>query len=121
MYQDIINYTHNCLQCTKASCVRRKLSPSMKSIPVDYPSQIVGVDIMELSLTTNGNRYAIVFQDLFTKWPMVYAATDQKAPTLLVKEIVPMFNLPEALLQSWYQLTFMSNARCSQANRNQGT
>ena len=58
---------------------------------------------MELPLTTIGNRYAIVFQDLFTKYPMVYAASDQKAitlDTLLVKEIIPMFGVPEALLSN---------------------
>jgi len=56
---------------------------------------------MELPVTTRGNRYAIVFQDLFTKWPMVYSAPDQKAvriAKLFVEEIVPMFGVPEALL-----------------------
>ena len=101
MYQNIIIYTRNCLQCALVTCVGRKQSPPMKPIPVHHPFQIVDVDIMELPLTTNGNRYAIVFQDLFTKWPMVYASPDQKAitlPTLLVKEIVPMFGVPEAIL-----------------------
>ena len=81
-------------------CGKRQ-SPPMKSIPVDHPFQIVGIDIMELPLTTNGNKYAIVFQDLFTKWPMVYAAPDQKATRLakkLVNEIVPMFDVPKDLL-----------------------
>ena len=38
-------------------------------ISVDYPFQIMGVDIMELPLTTKGNKYLIVFQDLFTNDP----------------------------------------------------
>ena len=45
--------------------------------------------------------YVIVFQDLFTKWPMVYAAPDQKATRpakILVNEIVPMFGIPDTLL-----------------------
>ena len=45
--------------------------------------------------------YVTVFQDLCTKWPMVYAVPDQKATRLaklLVEEIVPMFGVPEALL-----------------------
>ena len=101
MYQDIINYVRNCPQCAIATGVGRRQSPPMKSIPVDHPFQIVGIDIMELPLTTNGNWYAIVFQDLFTKWPMVYATPDQKAmriAKLLAEEIVPMFGVPEALL-----------------------
>ena len=101
MYQDIIIYACNCLQCAIATGIGRRQSPPMKSIPVDHPFQIVGVDIMELPLTTNGNRYVIVFQDLFTKWPMVFPAPDQKAARLvklLVEEIVPVFGMPKALL-----------------------
>ena len=30
-------------------------------------------------MTTKGNRYVVVFQDLFTKWPMIYLTSDQKA------------------------------------------
>ena len=73
----------------------------MKLIQVDHSFQIVSVDIMELPLTNNGNRYVIAFQDLFIKWPMVFAVPDQKATMLaklLVEEILPMFSVPEALL-----------------------
>ena len=82
MYQDVNSYTRNCPQCAIATGVGRKQLPPMKSIPRDHPFQIAGVDIMELPLTNNGNRYVAVFQDLFTKWPMVYAVPDQKATRL---------------------------------------
>lgn len=42
-----------------------------------------------------------VFQDFFTKWPMVYPVPDQKAlriAQLFAEEIVPFFGVPEALL-----------------------
>ena len=68
---------------------------------ITRPFQIVGVDVMELPVTTQGNRYIIVFQDLFTKWPMVFPTPDQKAERiacLLVEEVVPCFEVPEALL-----------------------
>lgn len=48
-----------------------------------------------------GNKYIIVFQNLFTKWPMVFPAPDQKSERiarLLCEEIVPMFGVPESLL-----------------------
>ena len=70
-------------------------------IPVDHPFQIMGVDIMELSLTTKGNKYLIFFQNLFTKLPMAFPTPDQKTERisrLLVEEIVPQFGVPEALL-----------------------
>ena len=52
-------------------------------IPTERPIQIVGVDIMELSVTTRGNKYVVVFQDLFTKLPMIYPTSGQKAEKLL--------------------------------------
>ena len=48
------------------------------------------------------NKFAI-FQDLFTKWPVIYATPDQKAERiakLLTQEIVPMFGVPEALFDA---------------------
>ena len=106
MYQDILNAVKSCPQCATVTGNGKKQLPPLQSIPlqsipVSHPFQIVGVDIMELPLTTNGNKYAIVFQDLFTKWPMVYATPDQKAERivkLLAQEIVPMFGVPEVLL-----------------------
>ena len=122
MYQETINYVYSQLsKCTIATGVGRKQSLPMKSIPVDQPFQIVGVDIMEPPLIAIGNRCATVFQDLFTKWPIVYAESGQEAirlAKLLVKEIVPMFGIPELIIAP---PTFMSNARYLQIIRNQET
>jgi len=101
MYRDIINYTCGCAQCAIVTGSGRRQLPPMQPIPVDRPFQIIGVDIMELPLTANGNKYVVVFQDLFAKWPMVYATPDQKTERiakLLTQEIVPMFGVPKALL-----------------------
>ena len=58
---------------------------------------------MKLPVTTRGNKYVVVFQDLFTKCPMVYPMLDQKAiriASLLVEETVPFFSVAEVLLSS---------------------
>ena len=71
------------------------------STVVERPFQIVGVDVMELPKTEQGNKYMIVFQDFATKWPMVFPAPDQQAiriVKLLTEHIVPFFGVPEALL-----------------------
>ena len=42
-----------------------------------------------------------MFQDFFTKWPLVFPTPDQKSlriARLLAEELVPMFGVPEALL-----------------------
>ena len=58
----------------------------------------MGVDIMELPLTTKGNKY---LQDLFTKRPMAFSTPNQKVlriARLLDEEIVPLFGVSKALL-----------------------
>ena len=101
MYADVCQYCKSCPVCATATGGSRPGRPPLSPIPVSRPFQIVGVDILELPVTTQGNKYAIVFQDLFTKWPFVFAAPDQKSQRLvqlLVGEIIPMFGVPEALL-----------------------
>ena len=96
-----MDHARNCPQCAVVEGTERKVKPPLFPIPTECPFQIVGIDIMELPVTSKGNRYLIVFQDLFTKWPMVYPTPDQKAEhiaRLLVENIVPFFGVPEALL-----------------------
>ena len=56
---------------------------------------------MDLPLTSKGNKYLIVFQDLFIKWPMAFPTPDQRierVAKLLADKMVPQFGVPEALL-----------------------
>ena len=101
MHKDIMHFVRNCPECTIVSMGRKTVHPPLHPIPVQRPFQILGVDIMDLPLTKQGNRHILVFQDHFSKWPMVYAIPDQKAhriAQILCDEIIPMFGVPEALL-----------------------
>ena len=83
MYKDLMNYARGCPQCTIVGRAEQKKIPPLMPIPVDHPFQIVGVDIMELPLTAKGNKYLVVFQDLFTKWPMAFPTPDQKTERIV--------------------------------------
>ena len=83
--------------------------PSVRSQPeaavteADIPIQrpFIGLDIMNLPCTEQGNRRVVVFHDIFTKWPFVFPVPNQKTERivkLLCNEIVPLFGIPEALL-----------------------
>ena len=101
MYTDVLDYSSNCPQCAIVQGTGRRQKPLLHPIVTEQPFQILGVDIMELPVTTRGNRYVIVFQDLFTKWPIVMPAPDQKAgriAQILVEEEICTFRVPEALL-----------------------
>lgn len=41
---------------------------------------------MKLTRTKKGNRYAVVFMDYLTKWPVVFATSDQTAPPLPLQD-----------------------------------
>ena len=101
MYADITQFVRNCPECTIVSGGERSVVPPLHPIPVQRPFQILGVDIMDLPVTKQGNRHVLVFQDYLSKWPMVYAMPDQRAhriARILCEEIIPMFGVPEALL-----------------------
>ena len=56
---------------------------------------------MDLPKTERGNKHVLVFQDFLTKWPMVHPVPGQKTKCIvqiLVKELIPLFSVPEALL-----------------------
>lgn len=60
----------------------------------------VGVDLMEFPKISRGNQYVLVFQDLFSKFPLVFPVPDQKTEKIIklpVEQVIP-FGVPEALL-----------------------
>ena len=97
MYNDDQQFARSCPECDVVAGGGRVLSPPLHPIPVSRPFQIIGVDVMDLPLTTRGNKHVLVFQDLFTKWPMVYALPDQKSERIvriLVDESIPFCGVP---------------------------
>ena len=52
----------------------RVRKPLLHCIPVVEPFQCVGMGFKEMDTSTNGNRYALVFQDYLTKWPEDFVA-----------------------------------------------
>ena len=101
MHKDLVQFARNCPECVIVSGGGHLCKPPLHPIEVQRPFQIVGVDIMDLPLTKRGNRHVLVFQDYFSKWPMVYAIPDQKSwriAQILCEDIIPMFGVPEALL-----------------------
>ena len=101
MYTDVHHFVKSCPECAIVSGGGRVRRPPLHPIPVQRPFQIVGVDVMTLPRTAQGNQHVLVFQDFLTKWPMVYPIPDQKAERIvkiLVEEIIPSFGIPESLL-----------------------
>ena len=100
MRGDVLHWCRACLTCASRR-VGRAAKPPLTPIPVAGPFDRVGVDVVQLPLSYDGNRYAVVFVDYLTKWPEVFPTTDQTSATiarLLVEKVIARHGVPRELL-----------------------
>lgn len=76
MYCDAVEFSNQCAECAVSGHGARLGHPLLQPIPVQKPFQIWGID-MELPVTKKGNRYVMVLQDFFTKWPFSNARPEE--------------------------------------------
>ena len=72
----------SCVDCASVQGQGVKGTPPLVSIPIGGPFECIGMDFVELDKSTDGNCYALVFQDYLTKWPEVYAVNNRRATTV---------------------------------------
>ena len=100
MRTDICKWCQSCLVCVTRQA-GRSIRPPLTPIPVSGPFHQIGVDIIQFPKSHTGNRYGVVFVDYLTKWPEVFATSDQTALTiakLFVEQIVCRYGVPAQLL-----------------------
>ena len=68
MRSDVRHHCRSCLTCATRKGTGKPSRPPLKAIEVGGPFHRVGVDVLQLPLTENGNRHVVVFQDYLTKW-----------------------------------------------------
>lgn len=100
MYNDAVGFVKACPECAVVSGTGRRIKPPLHPIPVSQPFQVLGIDVMDLPMTERGNKHVVMVQDLFSKWPFVFAVPDQKSSRIaqLLAEVIPSFGVPECLL-----------------------
>ncbi|XGW17334.1 hypothetical protein V3C99_002160, partial [Haemonchus contortus] len=79
--RDIHKWTRECQRCFVHNS-RPKMTPPLKPITTGKPYEIVGVDVLELGVTTSGNRYAVTVIDHFSKFAAAYPVPDKTAETI---------------------------------------
>lgn len=87
MAKDVDQYCRNCLTCQQSKVSMPQRVP-LQNVPIGQPWQMVAVDILQVPLSTNNNRYLLVLQDYFTKWADAVPLPDQTASritTALIK------------------------------------
>jgi len=99
MRKEVTLYCRSCEKCASRH-VGKPIRPPLTPIPVKGPFGRVGVDEIKFPCSSKGNKYAVVFMDYLTKWPEVFATSDQTSLTiaeLLVKNIVSRHGVPAEL------------------------
>lgn len=100
MSRDIKKWCEKCIPCdARRSPVPHQRAP-MKTIAATEPFQKVAADILELPITSHGNRYVLVAQDYFSKYVNLYAMPDQRAVTVakcLFENYICEHGIPQVL------------------------
>jgi len=68
MYSDVYHHSQSCLICASFNGSGRRHHPPLNPIPADAPFDRVGINIMEMPLTQDGNGCVVIMIDYLTKW-----------------------------------------------------
>jgi len=98
MAWDVVQYSRTCTTCQQSKLSLPPHSP-LQNIPIGQPWQMVAVDILQVPLSTNNNRYLLVLQDYSTKWADAVTLPDQTASRIVTAMIkfFCAYGLPQIL------------------------
>lgn len=100
MSRDIHEWCKKCIPCDARCTPIPGQKAIMKTVTATAPFQKVAADILELPVTSRGNRYALVVHDYFSKYVNLYAILDQNSTTVakcLFENFVCEHGIPEVL------------------------
>ncbi len=93
----IVNeYVNSCDQCQKVKLSLPTQAPLLNT-PCGRPLQTMQVDVLEVPLSLEENRYLLVVEDAFSKWLEAYPMKNQKSETInnLLVQTFSRFGIPE--------------------------
>ena len=89
MAGDVEKYCRECLKCQKMKQPLPSKAP-LTSIPVGRPWEMIAVDVLQVPMSYQHNKYLLVVQDYFTKWAEAIPMPDQTA-TRITRELIKIF------------------------------
>ena len=94
----VTEYVNSCDRCQKAKLPLPTRAPLLNT-PLGRPLQMLQVDVLEVPISSQGNRYLLVIEDSFSNWLEAYPIKDQRAETItkLLTETFSRLGIPEFL------------------------
>ena len=89
MASDVNKYCRECLKCQQMKQSLPSKAP-LTSIPVGRPWEMIAVDVLQVPMSYQHNKYLLVVQDYFTKWAEAIPMPDQTA-TRITRELIKIF------------------------------
>jgi len=99
MFEDIRRHIQHCDICQKQK--KPNTVEALHPLPVEQPFDRVGIDLLQLPLTPQGNKYIIVATDYHTKWVEAQPVTNKTASIVagfIYEEIICRHGAPKELL-----------------------
>ena len=90
MLQDIDKYCRECAVCQRTKPPVPTTAP-LTNIPIGRPWEMVAVDILEVPVSQNNDRYLLVIQDYMTKWAEAIPIPNQTA-ACITTELIRVFS-----------------------------
>ena len=96
--EDVEDWCRKCTACASVKGPQTRTKGKMKLYNVGAPWERIAIDVAgPFPETDDGNKYIIVVQDYFSKWPEVFATPNQEARTVamkLVQEVISRYGVP---------------------------
>ncbi|RCN42221.1 integrase core domain protein [Ancylostoma caninum] len=81
MRKDVLQWADECKNCILHN-QKSEMTPPLKPILTTKPYEMIGIDILEMGLTSSGNRYILSVIDHFTKYGGAYPVDSKSAETV---------------------------------------
>jgi len=80
-YNDVVQYVRSCPKC-KTMGPFKKSEEELHTIPIVRPWHHLGIDLVKMPQSNQGNNYILTVVDYFSKWPEATALPDKSAQTV---------------------------------------
>ena len=100
MFTDVKEWCEKCVKFQQKRDAVPKLRAPLQPITTSRPRELVTIDLVEYPVANDGNRYALVVIDNFTKYLELFPIKDGTAVTIadkLANEYIPRNGAPEQL------------------------